>query len=103
MITYFIARMAQILGSPDDLFIPNNRLDGAEGLTPLNSILNLVYYIAAIVAIVMIIISGMAYVTANGDASKVAKAKNTILYSVIGLIVVLIAFALTNFILQETP
>jgi hypothetical protein len=46
----------------------------------------------------MIIIAGLSYVTSSGDSGKVVKAKNTILYAVIGLAVIIFAFAITSFI-----
>ena len=36
--------------------------------------------------------------TSSGDAGKIKKARDTILYAVIGLIVVALAFALVNFV-----
>ena len=48
---------------------------------------------------IAIIIGGVKYMTSQGDAAKIKSAKDTILYAVIGLIVALLAFAITNFIL----
>lgn len=61
--------------------------------------LGLVYTAAGIVAVVAIILAGFKYVTAAGDASAIAKAKNTILYAVIGLVVVILAFTVTWFVI----
>lgn len=61
--------------------------------------LGLVYTAAGIVAVISIILAGYKYVTAVGDASAITKAKNTILYSVIGLIVVILAFSITWFVI----
>jgi hypothetical protein len=60
--------------------------------------LNAAYFIAGAIAVVMIIIAGLSYVTSSGDSGKVVKAKNTILYAVIGLAVIIFAFAITSFI-----
>ena len=49
----------------------------------------------------MIILGGISYATSQGDAGKVKKGKDTILYGIIGLIIVLLAFAITNFILNQ--
>ena len=94
-LTYLFIRFSQILGSPDDLGIPDNQLD----VSSLDRILGLVYFIAGAVAVIMIIIGGMNYVLSSGDTGKLTKAKNTILYSVIGLVIVLGAFAITNIVL----
>ncbi|MFZ1301905.1 MAG: pilin [Candidatus Microsaccharimonas sp.] len=61
--------------------------------------LNLAYYIAGIIAVVVIIIAGIMYVTSMGDSGRVTRSKNMILYAVIGLVVILVAFAITNFVL----
>ena len=49
-------------------------------------------------AVIVIIIAGFFYVTSNGDSSKLAAAKNTILYAVIGLVVALLASAIISFV-----
>ncbi len=64
-------------------------------------ILMTVYFIAGIVAVVAIIIGGIRYAASGGDASGVQSAKNTILYAVIGLIVIIMAAGITTFIIQN--
>ena len=65
------------------------------------SILNTVYFWVAVIAVIVIIIGGVKYMTSQGDAGKVKSAKDTIMYAIIGLIVTLLAFAITNFILRS--
>lgn len=65
------------------------------------TIVNFVYYIAGIVAVIVIIIAGITYSTSIGDASRIVRAKSMILYSVIGLVVMLAAFAITNFVMSS--
>ena len=62
-------------------------------------ILNVVVGIIAVMAVIVVIIGGVFFVTSQGDAGKVARARNTILYGVIGLVVALLAFAIVNFVL----
>ncbi|MEI7689538.1 MAG: hypothetical protein WCI79_01055 [Candidatus Saccharibacteria bacterium] len=62
--------------------------------------LNIAYFAIGIVAVVMIIVSGFTLFTSGGDAEAVKKAKNTIMYAVIGLVVVIIAYAITKFIID---
>ena len=61
--------------------------------------LNLVYFIAGAVAVITIIIAGLMYASSTGDAGRVTKSKNLLFYSIIGLIVVLVAFVVTNFVI----
>lgn len=63
------------------------------------TVINIMLTILGIVAVIMIVIGGMRYVLSGGDASAVTSAKNTILYSVIGLVVAVLAFAIVNFVI----
>ncbi|HEY1085887.1 MAG TPA: hypothetical protein VGE34_04140 [Candidatus Saccharimonadales bacterium] len=63
------------------------------------NVLRLVYFAAAIVCIITIVIAGILYSISNGDSGKVKTAKDAILYAVIGLVVVMFAFTITGFIL----
>ena len=76
--------------------LPNQTADANY----INSIFDGAYAIAGIVAVVFIIIGGVQYITASGDTGKVVKAKNTIMYSVIGLIIIILASAITGFLIQ---
>lgn len=64
----------------------------------INTIVNTLLYILGAIAVIMIIVGGIMYVTSGGDAGNVKKAKDTILYSVIGLIVAILAFTIINFV-----
>lgn len=52
------------------------------------------------IAVIMIIVGGYQYVTSQGDSGAVAKAKNTILYAVIGLIVAILASVIVQFVVK---
>lgn len=67
----------------------------------ITNILNAVIGVLGIVAVIVIIIGGVTYMTSSGDAGKVKKAKDTILYGVIGLVVVALAFAIVNFVIKN--
>lgn len=63
------------------------------------AIINVVIGALGIVAVIVIILGGVQYMTSTGDAGKVKKAKDTILYGVIGLVVCVLAFAIVNFVI----
>lgn len=65
------------------------------------NIFNTIYLVAGALAVAMIIYAGIQYVTSAGNSTKVESAKNTITYSVIGLIVILLATVITNFVVKE--
>ena len=65
----------------------------------LHNALNVAYFIAGVTAVLVIVIAGFTLVTAGSDPGTVTKAKNSILYAVVGLIVVILAAVITQFIL----
>ena len=64
-----------------------------------STILNAVFLVVGIIAVVVIIIGGINYMTSQGDPGKVKKAKDTILYGIIGLVITLLAFAIVSFVI----
>lgn len=67
----------------------------------LGGVLDGVYFIVAAAAVIIIILSGFSFASASYDPAKIAKAKNAILYSVVGLIVVISAFFITQFVIGK--
>lgn len=78
-----------------------NTATNADLMDTIKNIINVVLGIVGIVAVVMMIIGGISFITSQGDAGKVTKARNTILYGVVGLVVALLAFAIVNFVLDN--
>ena len=67
--------------------------------TTVTNIVSAIIGVLGIVAVIVIIIGGVNYMTSSGDAGKVKKAKDTILYGVIGLVICVLAFAIVNFVI----
>ena len=88
--------LAQLLGNPSEYGIPDTT---TVGNSQVGRIVNTVLMIAGIVSVITVIVGGILYSLSIGDSAKTAKAKDTILYAVIGLIIVASAFAITNFII----
>lgn len=53
------------------------------------------------ISIIMIVIGGIMFALSSGDAQKAAKARNTVLYAVVGLAVSLFASAIVNFVFNR--
>ena len=70
-----------------------------EGMV--QKIINVILYIVGILAVVMVIFGGVQYTTSVGDQAKVTKAKNTILYGLIGLVVAILAYAIVTFVVDK--
>ena len=77
-------------------------LGNADLKTTVINILNLALGLLALVAVVMIIIGGFTWLTAGGNEEKVDKAKKIISAAVIGLIVILLAWAIVIFVARTT-
>jgi hypothetical protein len=58
-------------------------------------------FLVGAVAVIMLIVGGLLYVTSNGDSKRVEGAKNTILYAIVGIVVAVLAFAAVNFIISH--
>ena len=65
----------------------------------IESILQGVIGVLGLACVVVMIIGGVNYMTSSGDTQKVKKAKDTILYGLIGLVVCVLAFALVNWVI----
>ncbi|HEX5798454.1 MAG TPA: pilin [Candidatus Saccharimonadales bacterium] len=77
-------------------------LDANEKLNRIISeIINFFSVIIGVVAVLMIIVGGFRYIISGGDTGNVTSAKNTILYAIIGLIVVVFAQVIVKFILSK--
>ena len=78
---------------------------GSDATTQLNNlvhtIINILSAVVGIIAVIMIIIGGLRYITSGGSDTSVTGAKNTILYAVIGLIIVALAQLIVRFVLNK--
>ena len=78
----------------DELY--GKSIDGDGGVV--HSAVNILLWVIGILAVVMIIWSGFRYIWSNGDSSKITNAKNTLIYSIVGLVVAILAYAIVNFV-----
>ena len=66
-------------------------------VTIINSILGLL----GVIFLVLVIYAGFLWMTAGGDSSKVDKAKGYIKNAIIGIIIILAAYIITSFVLDQ--
>jgi hypothetical protein len=66
-----------------------------------HTVVNLLSAVVGIVAVIMIIVGGFRYITSGGNDTSVTAAKNTILYAIIGLVVVAMAQIIVRFTLSK--
>lgn len=90
-----------------------NQLNGTTGANcqknadkSVNNIIKTVITILSVVvgfiAVIMVIVGGLKMMTANGDSSAIAAARSTIIYALIGLVVVAVAQILVHFVIFRT-
>jgi lysylphosphatidylglycerol synthetase-like protein (DUF2156 family) len=65
-------------------------------------VVNILSVIVGVVAVIMIIYAGFRYVSSGGREDAVKGAKNTILYAIIGLVIVALAQIIVHFVLAKT-
>jgi hypothetical protein len=79
---------------------------GTTGTSGIQNLLKLVVNVFSIVvgfvAVVMIIYGGVKYITSGGDSNNISSAKNTIVYAIIGLLIVAIAQVIVHFVLEKS-
>lgn len=77
----------------------SNPLVGPDGL--FGKITKAVAFAAGVVAILIIMYGGFSYITSAGDSSKINTAKNTIMYAIVGIIVIITAQTIIVFVINR--
>ncbi len=74
--------------------LPNPAASSAK----IQDLLSIVFGVIGALSLLMLTIGGFRYITANGDAQAIAKAKNTIIYALVGLVVAILATVIVTFV-----
>jgi len=99
IISYIIHTHITAVAGLSTNLLPNNNPGSHPEDTILNNVLNFTYLSIGIVSTIMIIMAGITYIMSGGDPEKAKKAKNTITYSIIGIIFAVAAFSLTSLVI----
>jgi hypothetical protein len=67
-----------------------------------SNVVNVFSIIVGAVSIIMIIYGGFRYITSGGDSGSVGNAKNTLIYAIVGLIIVALAQVIVHVVLNQT-
>lgn len=95
MFTYAMHRLAQVSNSA--IGLPETPATPAS----LETILQIVFGVIGALAVLFIIVGGFKLVMSQADPQKIAKARATIIYALVGLVVALLAEAIVTFVLSE--
>ena len=67
----------------------------------LTSIVNLLAFVAGAIGVIVIVISGITMITSNGDAAKIKTSRDTIIFTAVGLVVVVAARTIITFVIEQ--
>lgn len=99
-----IAPMAQMAPPPDPFGIDAAEVDalGNEDLIEtITAIINVALGLLGIIAVVIILYAGFQWMTAGGNEEKVTEARARIIQGVIGLAIILSAYAIANYVITQ--
>jgi hypothetical protein len=118
-----VAAFADCTNIANQVQLGSNQASGATGATAscatqsntnptdlatvASKVVNFFSVVVGFVSVIMIIYGGFRYITSGGDSGRVGNAKNTLIYAIIGLVIVALAQVLVHFVLnnvgQVTP
>lgn len=82
-----------------------NQAGGDKNKTSLpafiENITNILLFLVGVIAVIAIVISGLRFVTANGNQDQISSARNGIIYAVIGIAVAIMAYAIVRFVVNS--
>lgn len=98
--------------APADVFENNPGCTSASGtnicggtgdglFAVIKTVIQVLLIAAGVIAVIVIIVGGLRYMTSNGEQAQVKGAKDTILYAVIGLVVTVLAYAIVTWVVGK--
>jgi hypothetical protein len=73
--------------------------NGTALTTSIGGIIDTLFIVAGAVAVLIMVIGGIRYITSTGDSKRIQAAKDTILYAIMGLVVVILARSIVGFVI----
>ena len=67
----------------------------------IKNVTNIMFFIIGAVSVIMLIYGGIRYTTSGGNTNSVTAAKNTVIYSIVGLVISILAYAIVNFVVTN--
>ncbi len=88
--------LQHVAGGLDLTGLPN---PNAQDASILKNVLNIVLVIAGAIAVLTVVIAGFRFITSQGNPTEVSKARNAIVYAAAGLVIIIFAFSIVNFVI----
>jgi hypothetical protein len=92
------------LNPTDNQDVANCTTDTKSGNTLgtiISEVINIMSILVGVICVIMIIVGGFKYVTSGGESNSVSGAKNTIIYAIVGLVIVALAQVIVHFVLSR--
>ena|SRR5688572_16924962 len=83
------------IGSPTDIGVPNVSADN----NTVGQVMSATFILIGALAVLFMLVGAARYITSNGEQPRIAQAKNTILYAVVGIVVSLLGFVIVQFVI----
>lgn len=80
---------------------PGGLPTGDANQAMLETVLSIVFGIIGALALLIITVSGLRYITAAGDPQKISNAKNGVVYALVGLIIAILAQVIVSFVVKR--
>ena len=74
--------------------------DGSQVNNIIRIALNILSFAAGIIAVIALIISGLKYITSQGDASSISSARSSVIYAIVGITIVVLAQVIVRFVIN---
>lgn len=82
-----------------------NEVGGNENKTDakgfIGNIIKTMFFIVGVLAVIVIIFAGVTFVVSAGNSQTIQKARTTIIYAVVGLVVSILSYAIVNFVVSS--
>lgn len=96
-----VTHVAQYMAAASSGIDTSNLPKAAANQTSISAVLSVVFAVSGSLSLLMVVIGGFRYITAQGNPNDVARARDTILYSIIGLLISLAAFSIVAFVINR--
>ena len=93
--------VCEAIGSGTDC-VETDDQGGTKVDSVIKTVVKILGIVAGVLAVIMIIVSGIKYITSGGDSSKVASAKNALIYAIVGIVIVALSQFIVRYVLGQT-
>lgn len=100
MAVFALASQAMAQTSSSSNTVPNVNLSVSTVYTTFVNTMNWIFSFAIVLAVIMIIVGGISYMTAGGDDTKLGTAKKRIIWGLVGAAIVICAWGLIYLVAQ---